>query len=137
MEDAVARYRAASEANDIDGLMATLAPGAELVSPLFASLVFRGEADLRVLLTAVYGSMDGLRWREEVGDGSMRVVLGDGRIGPFKLADAMVCELDEDGRILRIRPYLRPWLALTFLGLMLGPKMAFHPGTMIRAMRRA
>jgi hypothetical protein len=136
MEDAVARYRTASEANDIDGLIATLAPDVELVSPLSGRLVFRGRDDLRVLLGAVYGDMKGLRWREEVGDGATRVVLGDGTIGPLRLADAMVCELGEDGRIRRIRPYLRPWLALTFLALRLAPKMARHPGVMVRAARR-
>jgi hypothetical protein len=137
VEDAVARYRTASEANDIDGLIAALAPDVELVSPLSGRLVFRGQDDLRVLLSAVYGGMNGLRWRQEVGDGATRVVLGDGMVGPFRLADAMACELAEDGRIRRIRPYLRPWLSLTFLALMLAPKMARHPGVMVRAARRA
>lgn len=136
MDDAVARYRSASEANDIDGLIATLAPDAELVSPLSGRLVFRGRDDLRVLLGAVYGGLKGLRWREEVGDGSIRVVMGDCAVGPFALADAMVCELDDGGQIRRIRPYLRPWLALTFLALKLGPKMARHPGVLVRAVRR-
>ena len=136
MDDAVARYRAASESNDVDGLIATLSPDAELVSPLSGRLVFRGRDDLRVLLSAVYGAMKGLRWREEVGDGATRVVIGDGTIGPFKLADAMVCELDTEGRIRRIRPYLRPWLALTFLALRLTPKLGRHPGVMVRAARR-
>jgi hypothetical protein len=135
VDDAVARYRAASEANDIDALMDTLATDAELVSPLSGRLVFRGKDDLRILLTAVYGGMSGLRWREQVGDGSTRVVLGDGKVGPFRLSDAMVCELDQEGRISRVRPYLRPWLGLTFLALMLGPKMGRHPAVMLRALR--
>jgi hypothetical protein len=137
VDDAVARYRSASEGNDIDALLASLAPDVELVSPLSGHLVFRGHDDLRVLLGAVYGSMSGLRWRDEVGEGSLRVVIGDGRIGPFELADAMVCELDQEGRIRRIRPYLRPWLGLTFLALALGPKMVRHPGVMLRAARGA
>jgi hypothetical protein len=137
VDDAVARFRTASEENDMDGLIATLAPDAELISPLSGRLVFRGHDDLRVLLSAVYGDMEGWRWREELGDGAARVVLGDGSIGPFKLADAMVCELDADGQIRRIRPYLRPWLALTFLALRLGPKIARHPGVIVRAARRS
>lgn len=131
----MARYRSASEANDIDGLLASLAPDVELVSPLSGRLVFRGHEDLRILLGAVYGAMSGLHWREEVGDGALRVVMGDGRIGPFELADAMVCELDQDGLIRRVRPYLRPWLGLTFLALALGPKLARHPGVIARAAR--
>jgi hypothetical protein len=136
VEDAVIRYRTASETNDMDGLVATLAPDAELISPLSGRLVFRGHSDLRLLLGAVYGDMKGLRWREEVGDGAIRVVLGDGTIGPFKLADAMVCELDADGRIRRIRPFLRPWLAVTFFALRLAPKIGRHPGVLLRAARR-
>jgi hypothetical protein len=136
VHDAVARYRAASEADDIEALIATLAPDVELVSPLSARLVFRGHDDLRVLLGAVYGGMKGLRWRQEVGDGATRVVLGDGTVGPFTLADAMVCELDADGRISRIRPYLRPWLAVTFLAVRLAPAIGRHPGVILRAARR-
>jgi SnoaL-like domain len=135
--DAIARYRAASEANDIDAIMGTLAPQVELVSPISGRMVFRGEDDLRVLLTAVYGSLSGLRWHEEVGDGTVRVVIGDAAVaGPVKLADAMVFELAEDGRIRKIRPHIRPWLALTLLALKLGPKVARHPGLVRRALRR-
>ncbi len=136
MDDAVARYCSASEANDIDALMATLAPDAELLSPVAGRFAFRGERDLRVLLGAVYGSIGALRWREQVGDGALRVVLGDCTIGPLKLADAMVCELDEHGRIRRITPHLRPWLALSLFALAIGPKMIGHPGVVLRAVRR-
>jgi hypothetical protein len=135
VDDAVARYCSASEANDIDALLASLAPDAELVSPLSGRFVFRGREDMRILLGAVYGAMSGLTWREEVGDEALRVVMGDGRIGPFKLADAMVCELDEQGRIRRVRPYLRPWLAVTYFALVLAPKLARHPGVVLRAAR--
>ena len=136
MDDAVARYRTASEANDIDGLMETLADDAELVSPISGRMVFRGKADLRVLLTAVYGSITGLRWREQVGDGTVHVAVADGKVGPLKLGDAMVFELAGDGRIRRIRPHLRPWLALTVLAIKLGPRLGRHPGLIGRALRR-
>jgi hypothetical protein len=135
--DAIARYKRASEANDIDGLMATLAPDAELVSPLSGRMVFRGADDLRVLLTAVYGSMTGLHWHTEVGDGNIRVIVGEGKVGGFRLGDAMVLELGDDGRIRRIRPHLRPWLALTVLAMMLGPKVGRHPSVVWRALRAA
>ena len=57
MDEAVARFCDASLSRDIDGMMATLAPGAELVSPVSGHLVFRGTEDLRLLLTAVYGGL--------------------------------------------------------------------------------
>jgi len=62
-------------------------------------------------------------------------VIGECRIGSLKLGDVMILELAADGRIRRIRPHLRPWLALTVFALMLGPKLARHPGVLVRALR--
>jgi glyoxylase-like metal-dependent hydrolase (beta-lactamase superfamily II) len=137
VDDAVARYRAASEANDIDALMATLAPEAELVSPISGHMVFKGHDDVRVLLTAVHASIANLRWREEVGSGRLRVILGDATVGPLPLGDAMVLELAEDGRIRHIRPHLRPWPALTLLALRLGLRISRHPALVRRALQSA
>jgi SnoaL-like domain len=134
VDDAVARYRAASDANDIDALVETLTPDVELISPISAKMVFRGREDVRILLGAVYSSIDDLTWHREVGDEAERVVLGDARVGPFKLGDAMVCELADDGRIRRISPHLRPWLALTALALKLAIRMARHPAVLLRAL---
>ena len=136
-EDAVARYRTASEANDMDGVVGTLSPDVELVSPLSAGAVFRGREDLRFLLTAVYGSLSRWRWDEEIGDGPVRVLIGSGFVGPFRLGDSMVVELAEDGRIARLRPHLRPFLALTWFGLVLGAKIGRRPAILLRALRRS
>ena len=132
---AIADYRAASEGNDIDALVATLAPDVELVSPLSGRLVFRGRDDMRVLLRAVYGTVRELRWGDELGGGSTSFLRGTMRVGPFKLDDAMLFETGPDGLIRRIRPHLRPWLATTFFALLLGPKVARHPGVLLRAVR--
>lgn len=135
MDDAVARFRAASEANDIESLVAALAPDAELVSPLSRRMVFRGREDLRVLFAAIYGSLREVRWYDEVGDGRARVVLGRAFVGPLRLDDAMVVELDDDGCIRCIRPHLRPWLALTAFALQLGPKLVRNFAVVRRALR--
>jgi hypothetical protein len=134
--DAVARYRAASEAADLDTLLETLAPDAELVSPISGRMVFRGKHDLGILLEAVYTSMSGLRWDRQIGDGDTRVVLGSASVGPVEITDAMVFDLAGDGRIRRIRPHLRPWLALTLLAIRLIAKLAAHPAVIARALRR-
>ncbi|HEY4824308.1 MAG TPA: nuclear transport factor 2 family protein [Solirubrobacteraceae bacterium] len=136
MADAVTRYCAASEARDIDALMTTLAPDAELLSPLSANAVFRGHDDLRILLTAVYGSMSELRWIEQLGEGTaMRVSMAEGRVAGARIGDAMLFELDGDGLISRIRPHLRPWFGTTLFAIVLGPKVARHPGLVRRALR--
>ena len=133
--DAIARFRVASEKADIDEMMDTLAPDAELISPISGRMVFRGHEDVRVLLGAVYRSLRGLRWTEEIGDGRLRLVMGECRIGPLKLTDAMVFELAEDGQIRRIRPHLRPWLALTWFALTIGAKVGRRPDVIRRALR--
>ena len=129
------RYCTASEANDIDAMMATLAPDGELISPLSGRMVFRGQEDLRVLLDGVYGGLSDLRWGEPLGQGSERLAVSEAKVGGLRLDDAMLFELSDDGRIRRIRPHLRPWLALTVFALKLGPKIARHPGVILRALR--
>lgn len=134
--DVIAEFRAASEANDLDRFVDTLAPDAELVSPLLARGVIRGREDLRLLFAAVYGSLSELRWTEEIMDGDRGFMIAEARIGPFRIDDAMVFELNPDGRIKRLRPHLRPWLASTWFALAVGVKVARHPGVLWRAVRR-
>jgi SnoaL-like protein len=134
MEDSVSRYRAASQAGDLDAVMGTLAPDVEVVSPISGRMVFRGHHDVRILLGAVYGSLNRLRWTQTIGDSEQRVVLGEMRVGPVRMTDAMVFDLAADGRIRRISPHLRPWLALTLFAALVGPKVAQHPGIVRRAL---
>ena len=135
--DAIAEYRAASEANDLDRFIDTLAPDAELVSPLLARGVIRGKKDLRLLFEAVYSSLSELHWTQEIIDGDRGFMIAKARVGPFRLDDAMAFELDPDGQIQRLRPHLRPWLASTWFALTVGVKMARHPGVIWRAVRRS
>jgi hypothetical protein len=134
MVDAVERYRVASEAGDMDGVMAALAPDVEVVSPISGRMVFRGQQDVRLLLSAVYGTLRDLRWTDTIGEGKRRVLLGETRIGPIRMTDAMVFELAPDGLIRRISPHLRPWLALTLFAAVLGPKVGRRPGVVRRAL---
>jgi len=134
--DAVATFLDATKARDIDRMVSVLAPDAELHSPLFGNMVFRGRDDLRVLLGAVYGGLSDLVWREVIGEGATRVAVSDARIAGVTITDAMVLDLDDGGLIVRIRPHLKPWLAITLFALLLGPKIARHPGVLRRALRR-
>ena len=136
MDDAIATYRTASEAGDIEALMSAFGPDPEVVSPISGRMVFRGRDDVRHLLTAVYGTLADLRWSEPIGSGDRRVLYGECRIGPVRMSDSMVFDLDSDGRIKTMRPHLRPWLALTLFALALGPRVARRPGVVRRALRR-
>src|ERR1700709_2153230 len=110
MDDALSRYCAATEAGDVDGFMATMAPDVEVVSPISGRMVFRGEDDVRFLLGALYGPLSDLGWIKSVGEGEGRVAVGEARVAGVGMTDAMVFELAPDGRIRRIGPHLRPWL---------------------------
>ena len=135
MEDAVARYCSASERRDIDGLLTTFAADAEVVSPISARAVFRGNDDLRTLLSAVYATVEGWRWHEQLGDGRVRVALGEGKVSGLGLGDVTVFELADDGSIRRMTPHLRPWLATTAFAIRLAARLAPDPGILARAMR--
>jgi hypothetical protein len=137
MDDAISRYRTASEAGDIDGIMATLTTDVELVSPISGRMVFRGSDDVGILVAGVYNNLKGLRWTDALGEGERRVLVGEARLLGVRLTDAMVLDLAPDGRIRRIGPHLRPWLALSLFAVVLGPKLALHPGAIRRALARA
>lgn len=135
MDDAVSRYRAASEAGDIEGIMATLAPDVELVSPISGRMVFKGSDDVGLLVRAVYTSLRDLRWTDALGDGERRVIVGEAKLLGVRLTDAMVLDLAPDGRIRRIGPHIRPWLALSLFAVVLGPKIGVRPAVVWRALR--
>jgi hypothetical protein len=133
--DAIAVYREASEANDLDRLIGLLTPDAEVVSPISGRMVFRGTDDLRILLGAVYSTTRGLHWTEEIGESDARVLIGQFKVGPLRMSDAMAFDLAPDGRIRRVRPHLRPLLGTTLFALALGLKVGMHPGVVLRALR--
>lgn len=133
--DSIAHYRSASEANDIGRLMEATRADVEVVSPISGRMVFKGQKDVEFLLKAVYGVLRGLKWQEEIGDGDHRVLYGEARLLGVRMTDAMVFDLGPDGRIRRISPHLRPWLALTLFAMVLGPKIGIKPGIVWRALR--
>ncbi|ALI25569.1 hypothetical protein XA26_17220 [Mycolicibacterium fortuitum] len=134
--DSINVFCEATRTNDIDRAMATLAPDAELISPLSGHMVFRGHDDLRSLLTAAYGGLRQLSWQEPIGEGRTRVAVSEGRIAGLTITDALIIEVDGNGQIRRLRPHLRPWLPTTVFALLLGPKIARHPAVLRRALRR-
>jgi SnoaL-like domain len=133
--DAVTQYEAASASGDIDALMKTLAPDAELISPIVANAVIRGHNDIRVVMKAVYTTVHDLKWREGFGDDHRVLMIGEAKVGPFRIGDAAIIELADDGSIRRIRPHLRPWLATTLFTLRVLLKVSRHPGVVRRSWR--
>jgi hypothetical protein len=136
VDDAVTRYCAATQADDMEAMAATFASAVELPSPLFGRMTFKGD-DVRAILTAVYSLLRDLDWENPVGDGPMRVAIAHGRILGVRIDDAMVFELDEQHKIRRIRPHLRPLAATVVFALAIGSHVATKPLMILRALRQA
>ena len=130
----MASYCAASRMGDMDALAATFAPDVELPSPLFGSFRFRGAGDVRTVLGAVYGLLSEVDWEEPIGSGPSRVAVTHARFAGLHIDDAMLFELDEQGRIACIRPHLRPLFATLVFAILLGPRVVLHPGVVLRAL---
>ncbi len=120
----------------MEAMAATFAPDVELPSPIFGRVTFRGP-DVIGVLTAVYRTVRGVRWEAPVGEGATRLAIARATILGIRIDDAMVFELDEQGRIRRIRPHLRPLAATILFVLMLGPRVAAEPTMMVRGLRRS
>ncbi len=115
-----------------------LAPDVELPSPLSRPMTFKGREDVGFLLETVYGVLRGVRWEEPIGEGSSRVAVDAcAASAVLRIGDAMLFELDQDGLIRRIRPHLRPWLAISIFAVLVGPRVFRRPGAVMRALRPA
>ncbi len=128
------RYCEATEAGDMEAMAATFAADIELPSPLIGSATFRG-GDVRGILTIVYATIRDVAWGAPVGEGAMRLAIARATILGMRIDDAMVFELDEQGKIRRIRPHLRPLAATLLFTLAVGARLALRPMMVLRILR--
>ena len=101
MDDAVTRYCAASTAGDMEAMAATFAADVELPSPILGHATFKRQ-DVRAILTAVYSILGAVDWDAPVGNGTTRLAIAHTTILGLPIDDAMVFELNEQGKIRRI-----------------------------------
>lgn len=129
------RFLRAGEAGDVAAARGALHPDVRLVSPMAGGAVMRGPDDVALLLGEVYAVLRGLEWVEHYADGRVHTVLGRARALGVALTDAMLVTVAEDGRVLEIRPHLRPWAGLTAFSAALLPRLLRHPGLLARSTR--
>src|SRR5262245_59914787 len=91
----VRAYLEASEAKDIDAIMATLSPGVVFHSPLSDTAAFEGRERVRWLFTAVMGVLSDLRYESDLGDERTRMLSGTARVGDRPIEEAARLRLDD------------------------------------------
>lgn len=122
-EDTVRRMRAAMEAGDIEGVMATTAPDVVLRSPITDKFQFRGHAELRELMEVVLETVADIRYYEEIGDDRTRAVFYRARVGSQPVDEACLIRLDDQARITEFTIWYRPLPGLASVAAGLAPRL--------------
>ena len=120
--------RAAFEARDFDGVRNALSPDVVLHSPITSSFRFEGRDEVAPLLESVRGVFTDLRYLHEFGDGDVRVLVFDARVGAQQIQGTDIMRLDEQGRVSEIRVFVRPLAGLTAFAAVLAPRLARRRG---------
>ena len=122
-EETTRRYREAVEAGDIEGFVATLAPGVVLHSPITLRTLFRGHDEAREVVHAVRASIQDIRYFEDVGDERTRALFYRARIGRQEIEEATLVRLNDEALITEIRLFVRPLPGLAAMMGSLGPAL--------------
>ena len=125
---ATRRFCAAMEAGDAFGAVQALSPDAVLHSPITLGIEFCGREQLRELFEDVLAVVSQPRYTEEIGDGDVRVIVGEGRVGAQRLHETILVRLDDAGLIRELTLYVRPLPGLASLAAALGPRVAGRRG---------
>jgi hypothetical protein len=95
-----------------------------LKSPITDRIEFRGRAEMRELMEAVFATIQDIRYYEELGDERSRALFYRARIGRQPLEEATLVRLDEAGKIKEFTIWFRPMPGLTRLTAGLAPRLA-------------
>jgi hypothetical protein len=131
--DALERFAKAGETSDVELVVSAYSPDGVLRSPIAGRFVFSGEDDLTTLMSEVYAVVKDTRFLARAVDGRTAMLNASSRVLGLRIEEAFVFELDADGRIESATVHIRPWLGLTVFAVVLGARMARHPGVIWRA----
>jgi SnoaL-like domain len=127
-EETTRRFKEAAEAGDVEDVLATLAPDVVLNSPITSSGHFTGLDDMRGLMTAVFDTLSDIRYFEDFGDATTRLIANRAHIGNQQIEEALLIRLDDQARIRELTVFVRPLPGLTAMLAGLGPKLARRRG---------
>jgi hypothetical protein len=105
-------FRIAAEAKDLDLLAEALREDVELHSPiLFRG--FEGREIVSQVLTHVAATLEDLTYTDELVKGNTVCLRFKAKVGDRELEGIDFLELDEDGRVIELTVFMRPFSALT------------------------
>lgn len=122
------RLRAAAEANDVDGVAATLAADVVLRSPITDRVTFHGREEVRGLLVSVFSTLREMHYIADVGDQRTRALFYTATVGRQHLEEAMRVELNSEQEIQTLTLFYRPLPGLTAFTAALAPRVARKHG---------
>jgi hypothetical protein len=122
------RYRAAVEAGDLEAYLETLAPDVVLRSPITLRTDFRGHDEIRILMRAVFASIEDIRYHADVGDAATRALFYTAHVGRQHVEEASLVRLGDDALVHEITLWFRPLPGLTAVMGALGPRLARERG---------
>lgn len=130
--------RRATEAHDVEGIIALLAPDVVLRSPISGRVRFAGRETVADLLRVVFGVLADIRFYETVGEGERtQVLFWRGRVLGLPLEEANLIRLDAQGRVAEMTLFMRPLVSLSALAVAVAPRLLTHRGPARRAFLRA
>jgi hypothetical protein len=124
VDETTRRMKAAVEAADLNGFMATLSSEVVLRSPISMKAEFHGTEEMRDLMRGVFATVEDIRYFEELGDDRTRAVFYRGRVGTQPIEEACLLHFGDDGLIDEFTLWIRPMPGLTRLAAALGPRLA-------------
>jgi len=107
-EPSVSAFRDAAERQDLEALLATLAPDVVIRSPVSARLKFQGIEDARELFGMVFGELGEFTYTDEFADAGTGILVYRGRVACEEIEETQVLRLADDGRIREISFFIRP-----------------------------
>jgi hypothetical protein len=115
-------FRQAVEARDHDGMVAALAPGVQLHSPV-AFRPFDGRDSAGGVLAAIMSVFEDFEYTDEIESGDTVALLFRARVGDKTVQGLDFLRLDDDGLIAEFTVMLRPLSAIVAVAERMAPKV--------------
>ncbi len=109
-------YQRATEAHDVQAVIALLAPDIVVRSPITNRIRFEGIEQVSDLFVRIFDVISDIRFYETIGEGeASQVIFWRARVGRHYLEESNLLRLDDQGRIREMTVFMRPVSGLMVL----------------------